>query len=444
VGTLLHRLRDDYVLNNRVVRRLDCSAAHLAPFFHFTIVRDVNGKIVGYKGGIKAKAVDADLIDAYVAKRLREAGDTAKATVCNELGDLHRSFTLAVAKNTINAACVPHMPLTRPENARQGFFEDSQRAGVVGELRVPHVEDWRGSRVHPVVADIVEFYAETGWRKEEPLKLLWSMIDREDKIITLPGYYCGRRQTKNGKPRIIKYGSSPILVRLFDRRWKDTQVVQRETGTIVPWVFHRDGKQVKNIDDAFRRACERAGVEGLTRHDFRRTAARNFDKAGVRRQVGMVILGQLTEAMYDRYNITNAQDTDEAFAQLEHLRQREQGRVAGRIWTSETTLNGLSRSFGPGAGCRALFSSLFQLFLWKTASWITNWITNCTHQIGHFPLQRVAGACGNRTHQGARSEPQLVLRTSQTTRPDPPPRHLLGAETPMYYNCTTSQAGEHP
>ena len=34
---------------------------------------------------------------------------------------------------------------------------------------------------------------------------------------------------------------------------------------------------------------------------------------------------------------------------------------------------------------------------------------------------RVAGACGNRTHRGPRSAPQLVLKTSQTTRPNPPP-----------------------
>ena len=36
-------------------------------------------------------------------------------------------------------------------------------------------------------------------------------------------------------------------------------------------------------------------------------------------------------------------------------------------------------------------------------------------------LTALAGACGNRTHQGLLSRPQLVLKTSQTTRPDPPP-----------------------
>src|SRR5947209_160234 len=33
----------------------------------------------------------------------------------------------------------------------------------------------------------------------------------------------------------------------------------------------------------------------------------------------------------------------------------------------------------------------------------------------------VAGACGNRTHRGP-CEPQTVLKTAQTTRPNPPPR----------------------
>ena len=81
-----------------------------------------------------------------------------------------------------------------------------------------------------------------------------------------------------------------------------------------PYVFVRGdgteshGRPFDDISVVWRRACKAAGLEGRIFHDFRRSAARNMDRAGVSRHVAMQITGHKTEAMYRRYNIVDDGD----------------------------------------------------------------------------------------------------------------------------------------
>ena len=54
----------------------------------------------------------------------------------------------------------------------------------------------------------------------------------------------------------------------------------------------------------------------MLKHDFRRTAVRNLETAGVPRSVAMKITGHKTEAVYRRYAIVSEQDMAEAVAKL--------------------------------------------------------------------------------------------------------------------------------
>jgi hypothetical protein len=57
-----------------------------------------------------------------------------------------------------------------------------------------------------------------------------------------------------------------------------------------------------------------AGLVGLLPHDFRRTAVRNLERAGVPRSVAMKLVGHKTEAMYRRYAIVSPRDLTEGVA----------------------------------------------------------------------------------------------------------------------------------
>jgi integrase len=84
--------------------------------------------------------------------------------------------------------------------------------------------------------------------------------------------------------------------------------VQKRTGQIIPWVFHRDGVMIKDFLDGWHTACEIAGLAGRIPHDFRRTAVRRYERAGVARSVAMKLTGHKTESVYRRYAIVASAD----------------------------------------------------------------------------------------------------------------------------------------
>ena len=96
-----------------------------------------------------------------------------------------------------------------------------------------------------------------------------------------------------------------------------TDQAQRDRGVIVPWVFHRDGAQIKSIRTGWKLACLKAGVPGRIPHDFRRTAVRNLVSAGVPEKTAMLMTGHKTRSVFDRYHIINEQDKMDAVDKLE-------------------------------------------------------------------------------------------------------------------------------
>ena len=60
-------------------------------------------------------------------------------------------------------------------------------------------------------------------------------------------------------------------------------------------------------------------------HDFRRTAVRNLERAGVSRSVAMQLTGHLTESIFRRYAIVDESDLRHGVAKLAQL-EMETGR----------------------------------------------------------------------------------------------------------------------
>ena len=216
------------------------------------------------------------------------------ATIKLELGVLGRIFRVAKLPR-------PELPRLEVRNVRQGFFEPAELQAVLKHLP-------------PELAAVTKFGAWTGWRKSEVLGLQWKDVDLVRGLVSLPP-----DSTKNGRGRTYPVSAHPELSRLLQEQRQVTAAQERAEGRIVPWVFHRAGEPIKDMDDAWRRAVSLAGVPGRLFHDLRRTAVRDLERARVPRSVAMQLTGHLTESVFRRYAIVDEADLAEGVSKLAAL-----------------------------------------------------------------------------------------------------------------------------
>jgi integrase len=167
---------------------------------------------------------------------------------------------------------------------------------------------------------VAEFAYITGWRvRSEVLALEWRNVDWNAREMRLePG------TTKNGDGRTFPFTAAlETLLKAQDALRERL----KQADTIVPYVFHRNGRAIRDFRKAWETATTKAGVPGRFLHDFRRTAVRNLELSGVPRATAMVMVGHKTERIYRRYAIVDATSLrdaaakiDAASARLEHAR----------------------------------------------------------------------------------------------------------------------------
>ena len=153
-----------------------------------------------------------------------------------------------------------------------------------------------------------------GWRLNEVMALERRQVDLEAGTIRLdPG------STKNDDGRVIAL--PPELRTLLAGQVGRVEALQRRTGTIVPLLFPKlTGRRAGAARGDWRKrwatACRQAGVPGMLRHDFRRTAVRNMVNAGVPERVAMAVTGHKTRSVFDRYHIVSPADLEEVARKL--------------------------------------------------------------------------------------------------------------------------------
>jgi integrase len=277
-------LIDDYKVNGRKsADRAALSVRHLKGFFE----------------GYRARDITPDRVSAYIRSRLEDKPPAMPSTIRNELAALSRMFTIGYRAGKVGSR--PSFPSIRVQNARKGFFEADEVAAVLSNLP----ED---------LQPLVQFTYLTGWRIGEVKGLTWRQVDFKAGVVRLePG------TTKNDEGRVYPFSASPDLADLLERQRQNTTAVERETGKIVPWVFHRHGKQIVNFREAWKLACAAACCPGRLVHDLRRTVVRELERAGVSRSVAMKLTGHKTENIYRRYAIVAEADLADGVARRTRL-----------------------------------------------------------------------------------------------------------------------------
>ena len=186
------------------------------------------------------------------------------ATVQYEIALLRRGLTLAFQAGKLPSR--PHVPTLEVRNVRTGFFEE-------GELR--------------------------------------------ELLRHLPGH----------DGRSFPFSMLPRLEAILRKQKELTTKREREIGRIIRPVFHRDGAEIKELRGTWTTACKAAGLPGRIVHDFRRTAVRNLERAGVPRSVAMKLTGHKTESVYRRYAIVAEADLREGVAKLAKLHEGPAGSI---------------------------------------------------------------------------------------------------------------------
>jgi integrase len=252
-----------------------------------------------YFGSVRPSNIDTPAIEDYIDYR-KEVEHAASATVKYETSILKRGFRLA--RNIL--VRTPEFPVIKTANIRKGFFEEHEFRTFLECFE----ED---------LQPLLKFAYITGWRMSSEIFLLqWSQVDFSVGEVRLePG------TTKTDEGRTFPFKVVRELEELLKAQKAKTDQLRRELNQIIPWVFHRQGRKIGDIRGAWSAALEKSKIAKKIPHDFRRTAVRNLERAGVPRGVAMKLVGHKTESIYQRYAIVAQSDLVDGLKRLAVYRE---------------------------------------------------------------------------------------------------------------------------
>ena len=285
-------LADDFLRDYRINKKASIDDAearwrlHLEPFF----------------GQVRATAVTSELLDQYVDHRQQEGANNA--TINRELAALKRMFHIGHGATPPKLFYIPRFPRLAENNIRQGFLEDGQYEKLLESCPEP----WFHA--------LVEAGSTYGWRVGELLRLKVNQVDLENNVIRL---HPGTTKNKDGREVTMTQSVHDLFKFCVGGKRPGDYLFTRPSG-----------RKVCDFRGTWKNARAAAGVPGLLFHDLRRTAARNFRRAGIAEGIIMKIGGWRTRSVFERYAIVSQTDVQDALEKLEDSRQSSKQKRAAK------------------------------------------------------------------------------------------------------------------
>lgn len=233
-------------------------------------------------------------IDEPVCRRFAAERRAAPATIHTEMGILRSALIHAQRLDWIAKAPFIWMP-TKGE-PRDRWLSHDEAARLVGACEQPHLKLYVMIALH------------TGARPGAILDLTWEQILWERDLINFN--QPGRARTHKGRP-LVK-----MTAELRAALEAASEAKNRRGVYVVAW----GRKRVKSVKRAFAAACTRAGLDDVTPHTLRHTAATWMAERGVPMRVISLQLGhsstEVTERVYAKHSPDYLKDATDALAQF--------------------------------------------------------------------------------------------------------------------------------
>ena len=182
-------------------------------------------------GDMKATEITTDKVKTYIDKRMKQG--MSNASINRELAALKRMFHLGAQCTPPRVNLIPYIPMLKESNVRKGFFERHEHLAIKEALP-------------SYLKAVASLAYHAGWRKEEILSRTIDNLDMNEGAVRLdPG------ETKNGKGRTYY---------MTDEVREDIGTALANRNPACPYLFQRDGEQIKDFRGAWESACIEGGT----------------------------------------------------------------------------------------------------------------------------------------------------------------------------------------
>ncbi len=260
-----------------------------------------NAHVKATLGRYKAAKLTTAILRRHIEERRNQ--EAAEASINAELSIISRAYHLGMREDPPLVKRIPHIPRLGLDNARQGFVDPEAYERLI---------EFVPARLKAIF--VCAYHV--GTRVGELRQVRLDQVDLDAMVIRLE-----KAQTKGKRARTLPiYGDM--------ERWIRQQIENAPKGC--QWLFYGNrGGRIENNLTGWREACIAAGMPDLLFHDLRRSAVRNMKRAGISDKTAMDISGHKTRAIFDRYDIVDEHDVEQAGEKLtQYFETRKAARAA--------------------------------------------------------------------------------------------------------------------